>query len=139
MRAAGLHAIGTLLETEAVLIKSTLPKHAHLTPLMERITKRIAGVVARSKCVVYMPADTDSIQYRNRYVLCQYNIPRQFLAKAIEITPGRRAPTVSPLDNDQWVGVSSMVEKKKVADVMDQLVEVGAEDVLLIRLDNCRV
>lgn len=74
-----------------------------------------------------------------RYVLCQYNIPRQALAKAIEITPARRAPTISPLDDEHWVGVSSMVEKRKVADVMDQLVEVGAEDVLLIRLDNCRV
>ena len=51
MRAAGLHAIGTLLETEAVLIKSTQPKHGHLTPLIERITKRIAGVIASSKYV----------------------------------------------------------------------------------------
>jgi ATP phosphoribosyltransferase len=75
----------------------------------------------------------------NRYVLCQYNIPRQVLARAMGITPGRRAPTLSPLDDESWVGVSSMVEKKKVADVMDQLVDVGAEDVLLIRLDNCRV
>ncbi|KAF8580644.1 HisG-domain-containing protein [Ramaria rubella] len=122
MRAAGLHAIGTLLNTETVLIRSSKPKHAHLAPLIDRITKRIAGVVASTK-----------------YVLCQYNIPRNVLAKAMDITPGRRAPTVSPLDNEDWVGVSSMVEKKKVADAMDRLVEVGAEDVLLIRLDNCRV
>jgi ATP phosphoribosyltransferase len=32
-----------------------------------------------------------------------------------------------------------MVERKKVADVMDQLVDMGAEDVLIISLDNCRV
>lgn len=52
MRAAGLHAVGTLLETEAVLIKSSVPKHAHLIPLIERITKRIAGVIASSRSVV---------------------------------------------------------------------------------------
>ncbi|KAF8516444.1 ATP phosphoribosyltransferase [Hysterangium stoloniferum] len=122
MRAAGLHAIGTVLQTQAVLIKSSTPKHAHLTPLIERITKRIAGVIASTK-----------------YILCQYNIPRAALPKAIEITPGHRAPTISPLDDEDWVAISSMVEKKKVADVMDQLVDIGAEDVLIVRLDNCRV
>lgn len=72
-------------------------------------------------------------------MLCQYNIPRPLLAEAMVITPSRRAPTLSPLDNENWVGVSSMIKKKEVADVMDQLVDVGAEDVLIIRLDNCRV
>jgi ATP phosphoribosyltransferase len=32
-----------------------------------------------------------------------------------------------------------MVEKKRVAGVMDDLVEVGAEDILVFNLDNCRV
>lgn len=49
MRAAGLHAIESLLETEAVLIRSSKPKHSHLTPLIELITSRIAGVVASTK------------------------------------------------------------------------------------------
>jgi ATP phosphoribosyltransferase len=51
MRAAGLHPIETLLDTEAVLIKSSTPKHPHLTPLIERITKRIAGVIASTRFV----------------------------------------------------------------------------------------
>lgn len=72
-------------------------------------------------------------------MLCQYNIPRNILANAMAITPGRRAPTVSPLDNEEWVGVSSMVEKRSIAVVMDKLVDAGAEDVLIIKLDNCRV
>ena len=72
-------------------------------------------------------------------MLCQYNIPRNILANAMTITPGRRAPTVSPLDNEEWVGVSSMVEKRSIAVVMDKLVDAGAEDVLIIKLDNCRV
>jgi hypothetical protein len=32
-----------------------------------------------------------------------------------------------------------MVEKKKSAVVMDELVAAGAEDVFLVALDNCRV
>lgn len=122
MRAAGLHAIATVLQTEAVLIKSSRPKHAHLEPLIDMITRRIAGVIASS-----------------RYVLCQYNIPRSKLVECSAVTPGRRAPTISPLEESDWVAVSAMVERKNVANVMDQLVNKGAEDVLILKLDNCRV
>lgn len=103
MRAAGLHAIETLLTSEAVLIRSNKPSSTH-DELIERITSRIAGVVAAGK-----------------YVLCNYNIPRANIPQAIQITPGRRAPTVSPLDDPEWVAVSSMVLKAQVADVMDRL------------------
>ena len=122
MRAAGLHAIATLLQTEAVLIKSSTPKHESLTPLINLITSRIAGVIAAG-----------------RYVICEYNILRVRLPEATKVTPGRRAPTISPLEDEGWVAVSSMVEKAKVATVMDELVKIGAEDILIFNLDNCRV
>ncbi|KAJ7478647.1 ATP phosphoribosyltransferase [Mycena galericulata] len=122
MRAAGLHAIATLLESEAVLIKSTIPKHPQLSPLIDLVTSRIAGVVAAGK-----------------YVACEYNISRDKLPAAMLVTPGRRAPTISPLEEENWVAVNVMVEKKKIAGVMDELVKVGAEDILIFNLDNCRV
>lgn len=122
MRAAGLHAIATVLETEAVLIKSSVPKHTALDPLIAQITSRIAGVVAASK-----------------YAICQYNIRRDRVPEAVTITPGRRAATIAPLEEEGWVEVSSMVEKKKIADIMDELMKIGAEDILVFGLDNCRV
>lgn len=122
MRAAGLHAIDTVLQTEAVLIKSSSRKHPDLEPLINLITGRIAGVVAASK-----------------YVICQYNILRNKLTSATAVTPGRRAPTISPLEDEDWVAVSSMVEKKNIASIMDELMGIGAEDILVFNLDNCRV
>ncbi|KAJ7496556.1 ATP phosphoribosyltransferase [Mycena latifolia] len=122
MRAAGLHAIATLLESEAVLIKSTVPKHPELAPVIDLVTSRIAGVVAAGK-----------------YVVCQYNISRDKLPAATLVTPGRRAPTISPLEEENWVAVNVMVEKKKIAGIMDDLVKIGAEDILIFNLDNCRV
>ena len=122
MRAAGLHAIATLLETEAVLIKSRVQKHPNFEPLIKLITSRIAGVIAA-----------------NRYVVCEYNVRRDLLAQSTAITPGRRAPTISPLEDEAWVAVSAMVEKKNMADTMDRLVAIGAEDILIFNLDNCRV
>ncbi|KAG2341574.1 HisG-domain-containing protein [Suillus weaverae] len=122
MRAVGLHAIATVLQTEAVLIKSNVPHRAHHAPLIDLIASRIAGVIAAGK-----------------YVICEYNIRRQSISEATAITPGRRAPTISPLEEEGWVAVSSMVEKKSVANTMDQLMKIGAEDILVFNLDNCRV
>jgi ATP phosphoribosyltransferase len=125
MRAAGLHAIHTLLTSEAVLITSSKPHPSvtpALAPLIPLIKSRFAGVIAAKK-----------------FVYVSYNIKREFLSQALEITPGRRAPTVSPLDEEGWVAVSAMVARKGMAAVMDRLEGVGAEDVLVFALDNCRV
>jgi len=71
--------------------------------------------------------------------LPQYNVHRDLLPKCLPITPGRRAAAVSPIEDDGWFAVSVMVEKKKNAVVMDELVAAGAEDVFLVALQNCRV
>ncbi|KAH8832581.1 ATP phosphoribosyltransferase [Flagelloscypha sp. PMI_526] len=122
MRAAGLHAIATLLNSEAVLIKSRKPAKPDLLPLITLLTSRIAGVVAASK-----------------YLVCQYNIERAHLQAAKVITPGRRAPTVSPLEDNGWCAVSVMVEKKTIALTMDELGKLGAADIMIFNIDNCRV
>ncbi|WWD22071.1 ATP phosphoribosyltransferase [Kwoniella shandongensis] len=125
MRAAGLHAIHTLMSSEAVLITSKKPHPTltpELSPLIPLIKSRFAGFLASK-----------------RYVYASYNIKRDALAAAMKITPGRRAATVSPLDEEGWVAVSAMVERKAVAKVMDDLERTGAEDILIMALDNCRV
>ncbi|GAA5940566.1 ATP phosphoribosyltransferase [Sporobolomyces koalae] len=121
MRAAGLHAIETILTSEAVLIRSNKPADEH-ADLIKRITSRVAGHIAAGK-----------------YVLCNYNIARKNVVEATKVTPGRRAATVSPLDDPEWVAVSSMVLKAEVAGVMDRLQAIGASDILVIGLANCRV
>jgi ATP phosphoribosyltransferase len=125
MRAAGLHAIHTLMSSEAVLITSRTPHPAvtpELAPLVPLIKSRFAGVLAAK-----------------RYVYTSYNVRRDRLQGALRITPGRRAATVSPLDEEGWVAVSAMVERKSLAKTMDDLEAAGAEDVLTFALDNCRV
>jgi ATP phosphoribosyltransferase len=122
MRAAGLHAIDTVLDTEAVLIKSKKDLSSEHARIINTISKRLAGVITAEK-----------------YVVCQYNVHKDNLPAAEQIYPGMRAPTISRLEEDNWFGVSVMVEKKKIANVMDELARVGAEDILVFNLDNCRV
>jgi len=119
MKAAGLKPIDTVISSTAVLVKS---KHPTNPQLVDLIASRIRGVISAQK-----------------HVLCQYNIARTKLAAATKITPGQRAPTVNALEGeDDWVAVSSMVEKKKIATVMDELTEVGAQDILVLEIANTR-
>lgn len=117
MKAAGLKAIDTVVESTAVLVKSRDSNN----DLLNLITSRIRGVITAQK-----------------FVLCQYNIPRSGLAVASKITPGKRAPTITALEEEGWVAVSSMVEKKRVATVMDELIKVGATDILVLNIANSR-
>lgn len=118
MKAAGLKAIDTVVESVAILIKSKAPSNPEMVDL---IASRINGVITAQ-----------------RYILCQYNIERARLAEATKITPGKRAPTITSLDVEGWVAVSAMVEKKLIAPVMDQLAKVGAQDILVLDIHNTR-
>lgn len=124
MKAAGLTAIETLLSTSAHLISSKKPKYPEL---VQTIFQRFEGVMAAQK-----------------YVLCNYNASRSILPKALAITPGRRSATVSSLEkkNDEdveWVAVSAMVERIKIGNTMDELKKIGASDILVFEISNCRV
>ncbi len=118
MKAAGLKAIDTVVETSAILIKSKAPSNPEI---VELIASRIRGVITAQK-----------------YVLCQYNVPRAKLSEATHVTPGKRAATVTSLDEEGWVAVSAMVEKKRIATVMDELVKVGATDIIVLDIHNTR-
>ncbi|KAF3912189.1 hypothetical protein ABW21_db0208139 [Orbilia brochopaga] len=118
MKAAGLKAISTVMETQAVLIRSKNPRNPKLADV---ILSRIKGVITAKK-----------------YVLCTYNVPRTLLLRMHDITPGRRAPTITSLEDEGWVAVSAMVEKKEIADVMDRLEEAGASDILVLQITNSR-
>ncbi|KAJ6109599.1 hypothetical protein N7486_001834 [Penicillium sp. IBT 16267x] len=117
MKAAGLKAIDTVVTSTAVLVKSRTSNN----DTVNLLTSRIRGVITAQK-----------------FVLCQYNIPRSELATASKITPGKRAPTITALEEENWVAVSSMVEKKRIATVMDELTKVGATDILVLNIANSR-
>lgn len=118
MKAAGLKPIDTVVETSAILIKSRKPSNPELVDL---ISSRIRGVITAQK-----------------YVLCTYNIQRNLLASATKIAPGKRAPTVTSLEEEGWVAVSVMAEKKRIALIMDELTKVGACDILVTSIANTR-
>ncbi|WBW74090.1 ATP phosphoribosyltransferase [Schizosaccharomyces osmophilus] len=120
MRASGLKAIEDIMSTSAVLVRSTNCS-PELEPLLQTIITRIRGYVIAQQ-----------------YVLVNYNVARDHLTDVLKITPGKRAPTITALDEPNWVAVSSMVLKKNVAKVMDELSQNQAADILVLSIDNSR-
>ena len=120
LRAAGLEVFGEpILSSEAVLITTGRYRDE---PALATLVRRLEGVLrARS------------------YVLIDYDVRADDLHRATAITPGIESPTVSPLQNPDWVAVRSMVPRKDINRVMDELYEVGARAILVCELLACRL
>ncbi|RLN57109.1 hypothetical protein BBJ28_00004502 [Nothophytophthora sp. Chile5] len=117
MKAAGLELISTILSTEAVLVANPQSKHQEL---IHKVHQRILGYITATK-----------------YRMVTYNVDDEKLDAATKITPGRRSPTINTLVGGGYA-VSAMVEVGDVSDVMDQLHDVGATDIMIVNIENCR-
>ncbi|OQR82472.1 ATP phosphoribosyltransferase [Achlya hypogyna] len=118
MKAAGLEIISTIMTTQAVLISNPKTRHSKL---VKKIHQRFVGFVLAQQ-----------------YKMITYNICTEKLQQAIKITPGRKAPTINPLFNEAFFAVSAMVHRGDVGDIMDDLHELGATDIIVFDLENCR-
>ncbi|HEU0103892.1 MAG TPA: ATP phosphoribosyltransferase [Mycobacteriales bacterium] len=120
LRGAGLEVFGEpLLHSEAVLVRGRGPQSP---PGLSVLVRRLQGVLAAWK-----------------YVLVDYDVPVTLLERACAITPGLESPTVSPLQNPDWVAVRAMVPRDATNQVMDELYDLGARAILVTTIHACRV
>ena len=119
LAAHGLRELQEISRHEAVVIQSTQCRHRDMA---DRIVRRLEGVVIAGA-----------------YSLLEYNVPRDRLAEAEEITPGFKSPTVSTLEDRDWCAVRVMVRKDELQDAMERLEQVGAVAILQTEILNCRL
>ncbi|ERP39028.1 ATP phosphoribosyltransferase [Chitinivibrio alkaliphilus] len=121
LKEAGLKTIGDpIMHSEAILISKA--SHADKDSDIATFMTRIEGILrARS------------------YVLVEYDAPRAKLDTLTELTPGVEAPTISPLTEDGWVAVKSMVKKKGINILIDQLYDRGARGIFVSEIKTCRI
>jgi ATP phosphoribosyltransferase len=120
LRAAGLETFGEpILRSEAVLVR----RHdAQDDAQLQVLVRRLQGVlVAR------------------QYVLMDYDVPAHLVEQACAVTPGLESPTVSPLQNRDWMAVRAMVPRKRTNRVMDDLYALGARAILVTDIGACRL
>jgi ATP phosphoribosyltransferase len=119
LKAAGMEIFGEpILRSESVLIG----RKGEQNPAAEVLIRRLQGVlVAR------------------QYVLMDYDIRKELVDEASQLTPGLESPTVSPLRDSDWVAVRSMVPKKQTNRIMDELYDLGARAILVSTIHACRI
>ena len=120
LRQAGLEIFGEpILTSEAILISR---KDVALPSELEVLVRRLQGVVTA-----------------RQYVLMDYDIKKSDVDAACAITPGLESPTISPLQNPDWLAVRAMVLRSQTNKVMDDLYALGARGILVTDIHACRL
>lgn len=121
LREAGLKTVGDpVLKSEAIVI---VPDEAKLAnPQVKRFLDHLRGIVVA-----------------RQYSMVEYDIRREALEKAVVLAPGFEAPTVSPLNDPDWVAVKVMLPRKKIHDIVDALADIGARGIVVTDIRTCRL
>ncbi|MDR1918288.1 MAG: ATP phosphoribosyltransferase [Tannerellaceae bacterium] len=69
-----------------------------------------------------------------KYVLL--NAPKDHLDEIIEILPGMKSPTITPLANGEWVSVQSVIAENRFWEIIGKLKALGAEGILIIPIEK---
>lgn len=114
----GLRETQVILKSEAVLVKS--PKLSlEKQPILDKLLFRIQAVL-RAK--------------NTKYILM--NVPEDNIEAVANILPVLKSPTVLPLAKAGWFSLHSVIDENKFWEVIDQLKDAGAEDILIIPIDK---
>lgn len=118
---AGLMITGdSILSSEALLIARN--KEVVNCDKVKKLVARVRGILlARS------------------YAMVEYDVEKKNLEQCCILTPGIESPTVSPLNNPEWVAVKSMISKKDANEIMDKLYELGAKGIIVSAISSCRI
>jgi ATP phosphoribosyltransferase len=58
------------------------------------------------------------------------NVPESKLKAVVQILPSLTAPTIAHLYNREWLSVETVVESRKVRDLIPELLKAGAEGII---------
>ena len=69
-----------------------------------------------------------------KYILL--NAPKDTLQEIIQILPGMKSPTITPLAEDGWCSVQSVIDEKRFWEIIGKLKSLGAEGILVIPIEK---
>ncbi|HEX8472183.1 MAG TPA: ATP phosphoribosyltransferase [Brevundimonas sp.] len=120
LEANGLVAKETVLDSQAVLIKSPTAPEPGLQHLLDSIIERMAGVVSSQGA---------------KYVML--NAPRSALDQITAILPGAGSPTVMPLmGRDDAVAVHAVCQEAVFWETLEKLKAAGASAILVLPIEK---
>ncbi|MDW9379373.1 ATP phosphoribosyltransferase [Chryseobacterium sp. JV558] len=114
----GLRETVTLLKSEAVLAQ-TPQLSAEKEVILEKFVFRIKAVLKAKN---------------SKYILM--NVPNEKIQKVSEVLPVLKSPTVIPLAEEGWSSIHSVIDEERFWEVIDELKDNGAQDILIIPIDK---
>ncbi|MBO5456578.1 MAG: ATP phosphoribosyltransferase [Muribaculaceae bacterium] len=69
-----------------------------------------------------------------KYVLM--NLPKTSLEEALNILPGMKSPTVLHLADPNWLSLHAVIPESQLWEKIEELKGIGAEDILVLMLEN---
>ena len=58
------------------------------------------------------------------------NVERQNLEKVLEVLPALKKPTISPLSDDEWLALNTILDESTVRSILPRLKEAGAQGIV---------
>ena len=120
---------GTLVQNGLVEVEKVFPSEAVLiaTPGLSGEKEALL-----KKLLLRFKSIKESRGYK--YVLM--NLPTESLEKAIAMMPGMKSPTLIPLARDGWHALQVVIHESELWDKIENVKEIGAEDILVLDLEN---
>ncbi|MCD7932591.1 MAG: ATP phosphoribosyltransferase [Tannerellaceae bacterium] len=113
-----LKEVEVIMQSEALLIGNKDMSPEKLAILDELLFRFAAIKAAEGKKYVLLNAPTDK------------------LPEIIEMLPGMKSPTVTPLAEEGWVSVQSVIAEKHFWEIIGKLKTLGAEGILIIPIEK---
>ena len=113
-----LKEVEIIIESDAVLIANK-NLSSEKKEILDELLFRIEAVQAAEN---------------KKYVLM--NVPNVAIDKVLEVLPGIKSPTITPLANDEWSSVSTVLPEKIFWEIINKLKSAGAEGILVLDIEK---
>ena len=114
----GLKETQVILKSEAVLARSkTLSNEKE--EILSQLLFRIKSILSAKN---------------TKYILM--NVPNENIEKVSSILPVMKSPTILPLIEEGWSSLHSVIKEAEFWEVINQLKEAGAENILIVPIDK---
>ena len=120
LEANGLAAFETILESEAVLIRSARDLSTDKADILDKLMNRIDGVLKSAD---------------SKYIML--NAPKDAVAKITSLLPGSDAPTIMPLaGQDDLVAIQAVCTETVFWETLEGLKALGARAILVLPIEK---
>ncbi len=78
----------------------------------------------------------DAVMKAADYKYIMFNLPKEHLSEVTSIIGGMKSPTVTPLVDNTWVSVQTVVHEQRFWDALEQLKALGAMGILVTAIEK---